>query len=118
MLKEKAMHYYVDLGRSCSESILMAANDVYHLNLTDSEIQLFEGFRGGMGCGAACGCLTGAILGARMGEETLPDFDLEGLEITGILREMADDLMQGCPMVRNQRLFDADWEQKYLNGGF
>ena len=61
MLKEKAMHYYVDLGRSCSESILMAANDVYNLNLTDSEIQLFEGFRGGMGCGAACGCLTGAM---------------------------------------------------------
>ena len=70
------------------------------------------------GRSAAVGCLTGAILGARMGEEALPDFYLEGLEITGVLREMADDLMQGCPMVRNQRLFDADWEQKYLNGGF
>lgn len=70
------------------------------------------------GRSAAVGCLTGAILGARMGEEALPDFYLDGLEITGVLREMADDLTQGCPMVRNQRLYDADWEQKYLNGGF
>ena len=61
MLKEKALHYHVDLTKGCSESILRAANEVYNLNLTDSEIQLFEGFRGGMGCGAACGCLTGAI---------------------------------------------------------
>lgn len=61
MLREKAQHYYVDLERSCSESILMAANEVYDLGLTDDEILLFAGFRGGMGCGSTCGCLTGAI---------------------------------------------------------
>lgn len=61
MLREKAQHYYVDLGRSCSESILMAANEVYDLGLTDDEILLFAGFRGGMGYGSTCGCLTGAI---------------------------------------------------------
>jgi len=61
MLKEKAQYYYVTLKRSCSESILMAANDVYDLKLTEGEILLFAGFRGGMGCGGACGCLTGAI---------------------------------------------------------
>ena len=61
MLKEKAMYYHVDMAKGCSESILRAANEVYNLNLNDSEIQLFEGFRGGMGCGAACGCLTGAM---------------------------------------------------------
>ena len=61
MLKEKALYYHVDLTKGCSESILRAANEVYNLNLTDSEIQLFEGFRGGMGCGSACGCLTGAM---------------------------------------------------------
>ena len=68
------------------------------------------------GRSAAVGCLTGAILGARMGAEALPDFYLEGLEITAPLKELADDLMQGCPMVRNNQLFDADWEQKYLHG--
>ena len=61
MLKEKAQYYYVTMGRSCSESILMAASDVYGLNVTDEEIQLFAGFRGGMGCGSTCGCLTGAM---------------------------------------------------------
>ena len=61
MLREKAQHYYVDLERSCSESILMAANEVYDLGLTDDEILLFAGFRGGMGCGSTCGCLAGAV---------------------------------------------------------
>ena len=61
MLKEKATYYYVTMGRSCSESVLRAAGDVYGLNLTDAEIQLFAGFRGGMGCGSTCGCLTGAM---------------------------------------------------------
>ena len=63
------------------------------------------------------GCLTGAILGARMGEEALPEFYLECLEIAPVLREMADDLVQGCPMTRGSRMFDADWDQKYLHGG-
>lgn len=61
MLKEKATHYYVDLHRSCSESILMAANEVFDMKLTENEILLFAGFRGGMGYGSTCGCLTGAI---------------------------------------------------------
>ena len=61
MLREKAQYYYVELKRSCSESILMAANEVYDLKLTEDEILLFAGFRGGMGYGSTCGCLTGAI---------------------------------------------------------
>lgn len=69
------------------------------------------------GRSAAVGCLTGAILGARMGEEALPEFYLECLEIAPVLREMADDLVQGCPMTRGSRMFDADWDQKYLHGG-
>ena len=69
------------------------------------------------GWSAAVGCLTGAILGARMGEEALPEFYLECLEIAPVLREMADDLVQGCPMTRGSRMFDADWDQKYLHGG-
>ena len=61
MLKEKAAYYYKTLGKNCAEGILLAANDVYGLNLTDSEIQLFAGFGGGMGCGSTCGGLSGAI---------------------------------------------------------
>ena len=68
------------------------------------------------GRSAAVGCLTGAILGIRMGEKALPEFYMECLEIAPVLREMADDLVQGCPMERGNRMFDGDWDRKYLHG--
>ena len=61
MLKERASYYYGTLGKNCAEGILLAANDVYGLKLTDQEIQLFSGFGRGMGCGSTCGGLSGAI---------------------------------------------------------
>lgn len=70
------------------------------------------------GRSAAVGCLAGAILGAKMGEEALPDFYLDGLYIAEVLRELADDLIHGCPMVRGNLLFDGDWESKYLHGEY
>jgi len=70
------------------------------------------------GRSAAVGCLTGAILGAKMGEEYLPDFYMDGLYIADVLRELADDLIHGCPMVRGNLLFDGDWESKYLHGEY
>ena len=69
------------------------------------------------GRSAAVGALTGAILGARLGEGALPDFYLECLEPADILRELADDLYQGCPMEMGGKLFDGDWDYKYLHGG-
>ena len=70
------------------------------------------------GRSAAVACLTGAILGARMGEEYLPDFYMDGLYVADVLRELADDLVHGCPMVRGSLLFDGDWESKYLHGEY
>ena len=67
------------------------------------------------GRSAATGAITGAILGARLGEEALPDFYLEGLEILPVIRTLADDLHQGCPL--RGSLFDCDWDRKYLHGG-
>ena len=61
MLKEKAAYYYGTLGKGCGEAILLAANDVYDLKLSEEAIQLFAGFRTGMGCGSTCGGLSGAI---------------------------------------------------------
>ena len=69
------------------------------------------------GRGAAVGALTGAILGARMGVEALPDFYMECLEPAEVLTELAEDLYQGCPMVKGNRLFDGGWDRKYLHGG-
>ena len=68
------------------------------------------------GRSAAVACVAGAILGARCGEEALPEFYMEGLEVAETLLELADDLIQGCPMVRGNKLFDGDWDRKYLHG--
>lgn len=70
------------------------------------------------GRSSAVACLAGAILGARLGAEALPEFYLECLEAAPMLVELADDLVQGCPMVRGSKLFDGDWEQKYLHGEY
>jgi C_GCAxxG_C_C family probable redox protein len=61
MLEEKARFYYGTKEKNCAEGILLAANDVYGLNLSDTDISLFAGFGGGMGCGSTCGALSGAI---------------------------------------------------------
>lgn len=68
------------------------------------------------GRSAAVGAVTGALLGAKLGEEALPEFYLECLEPTDALRTLADDLAQGCPMERQSRLFDDDWDRKYIQG--
>ena len=60
-LKEKAGFYYYTMDKGCAEAILLAANDVYSLGMTEAETGLFAGFRTGMGCGSTCGSLTGAI---------------------------------------------------------
>ena len=61
MLKEKAGEYYFVQDKSCAEAILLAANEVYHLGMTEEATKLFAGFRTGMGMGGTCGALSGAI---------------------------------------------------------
>ena len=69
------------------------------------------------GRSAAVGAIVGAILGIRLGEEALPEFYVECLEPAEVLRELADDLYSGCPMEVGSKLFDLDWDYKYLHGG-
>ena len=69
------------------------------------------------GRSAAVGAIVGAILGIRLGEEALPEFYIECLEPAEVLRELADDLHSGCPMEVGNKLFDLDWDYKYLHGG-
>lgn len=69
------------------------------------------------GRSAAVGAIAGAILGIRLGEEALPDFYIDCLEPAATLRELADDLHTGCPMDAGSKLFDLDWDYKYLHGG-
>ncbi len=69
------------------------------------------------GRSAAVGAVAGSLLGARLGEEALPEFYLECLEPAALLRELADDMYQGCPMEMGDIFFDDDWDRKYLQGG-
>lgn len=68
------------------------------------------------GRSAAVGALTGAILGAWLGEKTIPDFYLESLEAADALSALAKDLAQASPRLFASRLFDDDWDRKYIQG--
>lgn len=61
MLKESARKYLAGEKHNCAETVLLAANEVYHLGLGEEDILLIKGFGGGMGCGNVCGGLTGAV---------------------------------------------------------
>ena len=65
------------------------------------------------GRSAATGALVGAILGAKLGDEALPEFYLESLETMDVLAELATDIAQGRQLMR---VFDDDWDQKYVHG--
>ena len=69
------------------------------------------------GRSAAVGAVTGAILGAKYGEKALPEFYMECLEPVELLKELADDLYHGCTMEKGSKLYDLDWDRKYLHGG-
>ena len=69
------------------------------------------------GRSAAVGAIAGALMGARLGLQGLPEFYSECLESAQVLLELADDVFHGCPMEAGSRLFDLDWDRKYLHGG-
>ena len=69
------------------------------------------------GRSAAVGAAAGCILGARLGEKALPGFYIECLETASVLQELAYDMCTGCSMEKGNKLFDLDWDRKYIHGG-
>ena len=61
MLRDKVKKYFLDEGKNCAESMLLAANEEYSIGLTDSEIEIMRGFGGGMGYGLTCGAISGSV---------------------------------------------------------
>lgn len=69
------------------------------------------------GRSCAVGALTGALVGLRQKDSSTLAFYAENLEPAALLVELADDMFQGCPMEQGNRLFDGDWDAKYIHGG-
>ena len=65
------------------------------------------------GKSCATASLTGAILGVRLGQEALPEFYLESLEVAAVLEELAQDAVD---IRKTTRIFDDSWDQKYVQG--
>ena len=61
MLKEKAVTLYLDQGKNCAEAIVAAANETYHMDLSEDALGLITGFGTGMGCKSTCGALAASI---------------------------------------------------------
>lgn len=57
--------------------------------------------------------VAGAILGAVHGEEAIPTDWVGQIECAEVLRELAEDLHRGCPMMMGSRVFDIEWDEKY-----
>ena len=68
------------------------------------------------GKSAAVAAVVGAILGAQLGEDSLPEFYLECLEVARTLPELASDLWQCYDKPGAKRLFDVEWDRKYTHG--
>ena len=68
------------------------------------------------GKSAAVGSITGALLGASQGEASLPEFYLDCLDCDHVIRELASDLHTAFPKGWQKRLFDDDWDRKYMQG--
>lgn len=54
-------HYYKNELYNCSEAVIHAANDYYHLDLKPEDMKMFGGFGAGMFSGFVCGALSACV---------------------------------------------------------
>ena len=60
------------------------------------------------------GAVTGNILGALLGYNAIEDKWKNGLELSDVILEVADDLCYGCLMSEYSPYRDLEWETKYI----
>lgn len=60
-LKQRVRECFDHCNYNCSESIFVAANEVYQLGFDEKTLRLYSGFGGGMGCQDSCGLLLAAV---------------------------------------------------------
>ena len=56
-----ARKYFLDNNYNCAESVILAANEIYDLNIPIEAVRLLSGFGAGMSCGKTCGAIAGAL---------------------------------------------------------
>lgn len=61
------------------------------------------------------GAVAGNIIGAYLGEESIPNYYINNLELNNIISEIADDLSTSIPVSENQNNNDEYWLKKYTN---
>ena len=61
------------------------------------------------------GAVTGNILGALLGYGAIADQWKNGLELSDVILEMADDLCHGCQMSEYSHYDDPEWIAKYMH---
>ncbi len=65
-LEQRVRHHYVNNDHSCSETLLNACNETFHLGLPDDAYRLLSGFSAGMYTGNVCGALVGCTAALSM----------------------------------------------------
>ena len=60
------------------------------------------------------GSVTGNILGALLGYDAIADQWKQGLELSDVILEIADDLCHGCLMSEYSHYDDPEWRLKYM----
>lgn len=70
-LQETIEKYYMEQNYNCSETMLRAANEYYHLDITKDDLRMMAGFGGGMFVGDTCGSIIGCI--AALSKMTVKD---------------------------------------------
>ena len=61
MLEDVVKRYYEEAGYNCSETIIHAGNEYYHLGLHEEDMKMLAGFGSGMYSGGTCGTLIGSV---------------------------------------------------------
>lgn len=98
------------LGGGTAFEVLMGS---LFLCLTAEDVQ--ETVKAAAKWSPAGAAVVGAILGAVHGEEALPKEWLDELECESVLRELAEDMFRGCPMMMGSKVFDVEWDAKYVS---
>jgi C_GCAxxG_C_C family probable redox protein len=121
MLKELIQEgYRVKEDLNCAETILYAANQVYHLDLNSDSLKLAAAFGGGMGIESVCGVLSGSlmVLGRLFIKETAhkhPEIKELSKELFDTFqKEMGDILCK--PLKDNYRIEEEKCREVILKG--